>query len=551
MTTGVLPWEDLRLAIMLNTGFFETSKYTLDEQMFVTSGNWDGAGMSVGNLQYNWGSADRLSELFNYLLNNYDSVVKAVFGADTTRYNEFRDICLNKTRTEKVAWGGTITDWTKPSPDGHALIQPWKDFIGNLLLTPECKAKYYQMMDAYYMPLPLDLFKQLPCTSRASLASLFDLSINRGRFYSCNTLMADFDELEANEALTEFEKEAQRIYLINTRGNDTTNAMGTSASAFAPRRMAQANQGGDYFGSNYDPEVQFDINQEPATSDKKTGTGVKLGTIDVENIFLGTTPIKSVYLGANFLGGNIEPYTTSKVPDTQFRTNPNSYAGFETGPITLNKDQPLWIDVQNWVACRTYYTTDGSTPTTASNLYRGQLTFSESCTLKTLTVSVSGVAEAVKTLAITVNVPLTSWRYLKIEGYGTSLDTTTRIIEFEAWHGATNRMTGATILSSSPIDAGSTNLNTIKDGVKTTGSNTYPIWWSAVPNSNVIIDLGDWYALTKLNYYGFSNTGDQRQNRFKVFASTTNNGTDWTLLWDMSTNTTPQPVLPNGYEKTL
>ena len=66
--------------------------------------------------------------------------------------------------------------------------------------------------------------------------------------------------------------------------------------------------------------------------------------------------------------------------------------------------------MQNWVACRTYYTTDGSTPTTASNLYHEQLSFTESCTLKTLTVSVNGIAEPVKTL--TVNVAQLSETYV-------------------------------------------------------------------------------------------------------------------------------------------
>jgi hypothetical protein len=557
VTTGVLSWEDLVSAINLNTGFFETSRNTLSEQMRIIAGNWDGAGMSAGNLQYNWGSADRLTEFFNYMLNNHDSVVQACFGADTAKYDEFRTVNLTYTRTQKVTWGGTITDWTKPSPDGHALIEPWKTILGDLMATPESAVKYKQMMETYYIPDALDLFKQLSCTSRASLASLFDLNINRGRFYPCNTLVNDFEEIDANIALSDAEKEAQKIYQINIRGNDPTNAMDASASGFVARRMAQANQGGDYFGSAYDPETQFDINQEPAIIEKaqiQGTTGVNLGTLSVENIYLGNQPIQSIYLGANLLtqeASDPVPYTTSKVPDTRFRTNSNSYVGFEDGSITVEKGQRLWIDVQNFVACRTYYTLDGTTPTENSARYHENLVLDNSCTLKVLNVSLSGVAEAIRTLIITVNAPITSWRYLKIEGYGTNTDATTRIIEFEAWHGVTNRMTGATILSNDPINSGSTDLNTIKDGVKTTGSNTYPIWWLAVPNANVVIDLGDWYALTKLNYYSYSTDVSPRQNRFKVFASTTNNGADWTLLWDMSANTTPQPVLPNGYEKTL
>jgi hypothetical protein len=400
MTTGVLSWADMRTAINLNTGFFETSQLDLDSQMRIIAGNWDGAGQSAGNLQYNWGYADRLTELYNHLLNNHDSVVRAVFGADTARYDEFRTVNLTYTRVEKITWGDSVTD---PN-NGHQLIEPWKTILGDLLVTPECKAKYFEMMDAYYVPDALDLFKQLSCVSRASLASLFDINVNRGRFYPCNTLQVDFDLIDANVALTDEEKEAQKIFQINVRGNDLTNAMDASASAFIPRRMGMANQGGDYYGSTYDPETQFDINQEPAISEKSESlSGIKIGELGIDNILLGTSPIQSIYLGTNLLDSvGIEPYVTTKVPNTQFRTNSNNYAGFEDGSVTLEVGQKLWIDVQNFVACRTYYTTDGTTPTINSPLYIDGLDFDRNCTLKALTVSVSGYAEVVRTLEISI-----------------------------------------------------------------------------------------------------------------------------------------------------
>ena len=92
MTTGVLRWADMRAAINLNTGFFETSQYAFYDQMRVIAGNWDGAGMSVGNLQINWGPANRLTEFYNYLLNNHDEMVRTVFGARTDLYEEFTSL---------------------------------------------------------------------------------------------------------------------------------------------------------------------------------------------------------------------------------------------------------------------------------------------------------------------------------------------------------------------------------------------------------------------------------------------------------------------------
>jgi hypothetical protein len=412
MSTGVLPWDELLEKLLLNTGFFETSQYTEDAQMYITSGNWDGAGLSCGNMQYNYGAADRASELFAYMLNNHDDVVQAVFGTYTAEYAKFREVNVtNYTRTQKVAWADTITDWAAPT-NGHGLITPWKDIIGRLCQTPECKAKYRDMFNAYYVQQPLDLFKQMKCTSRAALASFLDLSINRGRYYPCNTLVWDFEQIDADTTKDATAKEAAKIAAINDRGNDNTN--GINVTTWLERRNCMRNQGGTYYGSSYDPENQFDINQEPAIPEKQAGFSntAKLGEIPVQNLNLGGVPVKTIYLGANLIGNaELIDYLSSKVPDTQFRTNNNSYAGMESGSVTINQGAKIWVDVQNWVASKTYYTLDGFEPDQTAARYTQGITFptAGTFTLKAKTYNMAGAAEATKTLTVTVNkVPVTT-----------------------------------------------------------------------------------------------------------------------------------------------
>jgi hypothetical protein len=150
--------------------------------------------------------------------------------------------------------------------------------------------------------------------------------------------------------------------------------------------------------------------------------------------------------------------------------------------------------------------------------------------------------------------PSKNWRYIKIQGYGSANagDITTRMIEVEVFAGTTNVMTGATILTYDAMNnTTKPSINTIKDGVKTTTANSYPFWWTAVPNANVVVDFLAQKTLTSIKYYSYSISGDQRANRFKILASNTNNGTDWVTIWDMSTNTTLQPLLPSGYTLTL
>ena len=140
------------------------------------------------------------------------------------------------------------------------------------------------------------------------------------------------------------------------------------------------------------------------------------------------------------------------------------------------------------------------------------------------------------------------WRYLKILGYGSVEEAvTTRMIEVEAWEGATNRMAAATILSNETISTGvgGGTIASIKDTVKTTTG--YPLWWTATPNANVVVDLGAARALTKLSYYSYSTVDVPRSNRFMILGSNTNNGADWVTLWDNSTGQAGvQPFLPSG-----
>lgn len=555
MTTGVLPWNELVGKLNLNTGFFETSQITLDKQMRVIAGNWDGAGMSAGNMQYNWGTADRLTELFNHMFANYESVVETAFGGNTANFQEFKTVCTTYTRAQKITWGGTITD---PN-NGHKIIEPWLTLIGNVLVTPECYAKYTQMMDVYYLQDALFTFRQMSCKSRMALASLFDVVTNKGRFYPVNTLQAKFDEIDANIAITEDEKEAQKIWHINFYGNEEVNALNdTSSNTFRPRRSCMGNQTGDYFGLAYDPKNQFDMNQEPALAEKASpeqlpqpNTNVQLGVINVENLCLGDKPITSVYLGANLVNNTnqapIEPFTTSKVPQTQFRTNPNSYAGIgAVTTLTLDANQPLWVDVQNYVACRTYYTTDGSEPSEQSNKVMGALSFNSNTTLKVKSISIFGVAEATKTLAITITAPVTTpkfWRYVRFTGYGDNTGVTTRLVELQAMSGATNRLlTKLPLAGYAPTNGG--NIAVATDGVILHKSG-YPFWWSGEGIPVLVYDMGDWYDLTQINVIGYSPTTDPRQTQFKIDVSADNSV--WYNVANYQNNTTVQPEAGFGF----
>jgi hypothetical protein len=554
MTTGVLSWDELVKQLNLNTGFFETSNYTLDTQMRVIAGNYDGAGLSAGNMQYNFGTADRLTELFNYMFNNYENKVEEAFGGNTPEFQKFKEVCTTYTRAQKVAWGDEISiKNADPNLDRRKVSEPWVTLIGNLMVVPECYSKYAQMMDTYYLQDALFVFRQMSCTSRMALASFFDVVINKGRYYPINTLQVKFEEIDANNALTEDEKEAQKVYQINFKGNEEENALNdVSSSGFWERRGAMANMGGDYFGAPYDPENQFDINLEPALEEKlkapqqpeQTQENIPLGVINVEDLCLGDKSISSITVGANLSGDTIqpivEPFTTNKVPQTQFRTNSNSYAGIgSVSTLTLDANQSLWCDVQNFVACKTYFTTDGSEPSEQSEVLADAFKFTENTTLKTKTISNFGVAEATKTLTITVNAPAIPqfWRYVRYTGYGDQTGVTSRLVEIQAIRQGENLLLNKLPMAGYPTPNGGA-IEVATDGVIVHTSG-YPFWWSGEGIPVLTYDLGDWYALTTITVVGYSPNTDQRQTQFKIDVSADN--TNWYNVANYENNTTPQP----------
>ena len=560
MTTGVLPWDELVKKLNLNTGFFETSNIELEKQMRVIAGNYDGAGISAGNMQYNFGTADRLTELFNHMFNNYESKVADAFGGYTEDFQTFKTVCTTYTRAQKVAWGNSIsiTD-ANPNLNLRKVQKTWETLIGNLMLVPECYAKYVQMMDTYYLQDSLFVFRQMSCTSRMALASFFDVVINKGRYYPVNSLQVKFDEIDANNALSDAEKEAQKIWQINYMGNQEVNALNdTSSSGFKPRREAMGNQAGDYFGLAYNPKEDFDINQEPALLEKmgvqpqeeQPQENVPLGIINVEDLCLGNKAVTSLSIGANVSQNTqvVDPFTTNKAPQTQFRTNPNSYAGIgAVTSLTLDENQPLWVDVQNYVACRTYYTTDGSEPSTQSSLLSGGLTFTKNATLKAKSISIFGVAEATKTLEITVKAVAPTipefWRYVRYTGHGDQTGVTSRLVELQAMQGATNRLLNKLPMAGYTAPA-SGNIAVATDGA-IAHSAGYPFWWSGEGIPVLTYDLGDWYALTQIKVVGYSPNTDPRQTQFVIEVSADN--AKWYTVADYRNNTTPQPEAGFGF----
>ena len=70
----VKTYQDLKEKVLGMTAFFETSN-TYPDCYGITAGNWDGAGISHGVLQYNF-KAGSLQPLWNHMNNNYNDLCR-------------------------------------------------------------------------------------------------------------------------------------------------------------------------------------------------------------------------------------------------------------------------------------------------------------------------------------------------------------------------------------------------------------------------------------------------------------------------------------------
>ena len=134
---------------------------------------------------------------------------------------------------------------------------------------------------------------------------------------------------------------------------------------------------------------------------------------------------------------------------------------------------------------------------------------------------------------------VTSYRYVRYTGYGDSSSaTTSRLVEIQAMHGATNRL-----LNKLPL-AGYATVNGGAIAVATDGafvqSSGYPLWWQGAGIPDLKYDMLDWYAIDTIKIAGFSSAVDPRQTKFKIQVSTDNLA--WVTVADYSTNTTVQPT---------
>jgi hypothetical protein len=147
-----------------------------------------------------------------------------------------------------------------------------------------------------------------------------------------------------------------------------------------------------------------------------------------------------------------------------------------------------------------------------------------------------------------------TYQYIRFEGWGALVPPeggvqTTRGIELQVWSGGQNRVLNQPILSAEAQSTGTGTPAMLIDGTISLTANTYPIWWTTLPNGRVEIDMGAAYPIDEIVFCTYSG----RTYSFKILGSNNYTGgtTIWTDIWDKTNNTDVAPSLPDGYRITF
>ncbi|XZF75645.1 LysM peptidoglycan-binding domain-containing protein [Bacillus sp. AL-1R] len=207
--------ESVKKMALEITSWYETASSEADA-FGATSGNFDGAGLSFGALQENFGT-ETLQPIMKNMFKNHNDVVLKAFNGDMNSYNTFKDVVMNKTTKEQVAWGDSISD---PN-NKYKVVEPWKTYFKNLGTSKECIDEqinaskwYFDQAEKYY--------KTFGLWSKRGYALMFDIFVQSGAISdkTKNLILEDFKKIDTKNMTKEQIETKKMNMIVNRRAAD-------------------------------------------------------------------------------------------------------------------------------------------------------------------------------------------------------------------------------------------------------------------------------------------------------------------------------------------
>jgi hypothetical protein len=239
--------QELKLRVLALTGTYETSE--LPPECFAgVTGNFDGAGMSFGVLQFNMKSGT-LQPMLRKMFTNHDSLMKDIFGDN---YQELKDISRPISTARQIAWADSISVGTSK----RSLKKEWQTQFKELGRTTECQ-QYQMEASKPYFDNALRYFKQFNFWSERAFALCFDICVQCGTIYHSviDRYNDDLSKLEPRISCNQLEIEKMKILAVRRAEASNPKFVADVKS----RKICIANGSGRVHGLDIDLEKDFNI----------------------------------------------------------------------------------------------------------------------------------------------------------------------------------------------------------------------------------------------------------------------------------------------------
>ena len=241
--------ESLDYKSLALTGSFETGK-DFPECFSGLGGDFDGQGMSLGVLQWNFGQ-DTLQPLLRDMIEKHPRMMKEIFQKN---YNILIE-ALNSDKQELMTFVRSIQH-----PVQHYLYEPWRGMFKTLGRTDE-----FQKIQVKYagklFKATIKLSSEYDLWSERAVTLMFDIKVQNGSISNLvkTQILSDFEDLPKDLSREELEVEKMRV-VANRRAEASNPKWIEDVRA---RKLCCANGGGTVHGILYDLEEQFGIKLKP------------------------------------------------------------------------------------------------------------------------------------------------------------------------------------------------------------------------------------------------------------------------------------------------
>jgi hypothetical protein len=298
--TKILLESELKENALALTSLFETSTDSPDN-FGVTAGNFDGAGLSHGAIQFNFKSGT-LQPIWRDLLNNHPTVVQGAI-TNSADYDYFRNLILNGTTADQIAFGDNISD----PANKHKVVEPWNTYFKNLGVTQESIDRQIVAAQWYYDQAK-KYFDTFDLWTRRGYALMFDIAVQSGSISQAviDLINADFAAMD-NTGKTPEQIETDKLVIIANRRADAVTT--EWQQSYRERKLSIANGSGwVYGGTLFMDTANYNMILEPAYQERiwgypyaggMTGTQLKDWILAFRTYFRATTGNRAVGLYTN------------------------------------------------------------------------------------------------------------------------------------------------------------------------------------------------------------------------------------------------------------